>query len=429
MGWKLVRTPDGQTQRVYVQDNNYNYFADKPFNLKGIGSRIKNAREGYVYKENPIEHTLTPAEFALRIANGYTPEQLKEMKEDFENSQDDEVVGYNVLPEMTVAGSKTANQIGDGSLAATARAGMWAISHSNPNYADYHTDKPYSSRNSTKRDEIANEARNLGYRTYIYNGQEYPVDYAPTLPFITLDGRLIDPLNPYELSTKDYAEAQMRQYGITSDLARNKSQAMEDFMRYTPNIGYDWRTVKDAAMGIFNKTTYDEPETGSYLQDDGTMREAPKEGEYEYGNFLATDRDHRYDMKALSAGYPTKYGTVLISNDDMSKGTPKYNYTIRPTDAVINRQARTNKLGEKKYDDEKTLRIDPSTLKKGEMSIGQNASLGNVTYSGLGNGDYSVYDAGFDYSPFGALLDVPDRTILHGHKPETYYRVYKKDRY
>lgn len=402
----MVNTPNGY-QWVYQKEDSDAYFEGDGNNKLQFQA---NGKRGTVYRNNPIESSpkLTPTEFLQLVTQGYTPDDLISYQE-----QEPDIAGYNVLPELTVvAKNKKSGSPNDTTWKQTLATGILNRGFGNDT-VDYTHPKPYDGSKSNSQNEAMLEARNLGYQTFIYNGREYPVDYAPK----DENGNYID---PYTLNTKDYANAQMKQYGITSNFARNKSKFMEDFVKHIPNEGYDYKVFENFINSTRNNSPYlrYDPVTGQgYAM-------TPEPWIDYYGNPKQTSPGKlRLDMKALSVGYPTKYGTVVISEDDMTRGKPDYGYTFAPS-LGYRYDGRTG-IGEQSYDkDDKKEFGDPFSLKEGERAQGTNYHFGNVGLSGLKDG-YSVYDT-FDYSAGGKYLNIDASDLIQGPAPEIYYRVHKK---
>ena len=415
MGWRIIRSPNGFIRRVYQTNEGSNYYTDEP-SIENMRDNYHNGKShrGYVYKENPIQpEYFDAADFAIKVANGYQPDDLRRYKEGYEQDEkDNEIAGYYVLPELTVKAEKKEK---DDSITALQRIATLlnkrgiANGWTNDEVRDYTHAKPYNANSSSDIEHAMSEARNLGYRTFIFNGKEYPVDYAPK----DENGNYLD---PYSFTNKSYADAQMRQYGITSGMARNKSKFMEDFAKHMPNEGYDFSTMK--------KFISESKEDSPYLRYDPATGKGyamqPNSAIDYYGNPSQNDPAKlRMDMKALSLGYPTKYGTVVISEDDMTKGTPELGYTFAPSYGY--RYDDRTGLGSTDYEKKDQERESPFTLKEGEKAQGTNYHFGNVGLSGLKDG-YSLYDK-FDYSVGGKYFDMNADDLLFGHMPEIYYRV------
>ena len=178
------------------------------------------------------------------------------------------------------------------------------------------------------------EARNLGYKTYIdpVDGKRKSVNYP-----VTLDGN--------DAPTKrDIAAAQMRKYGITGDFTSDKSAYQRNNYAYLPAYGYNFLApfynkkenlpVADPFTGRAVRLGADRVETGAEKAKDWYNRVfADKMGKsvvYTYADASPAREDYRN----LYFGYPQRNNTLMVNEnvDRMNSGEFRTGYAFVPRD-------------------------------------------------------------------------------------------------
>lgn len=179
------------------------------------------------------------------------------------------------------------------------------------------------------------EARNLGYRTYIDPGtkQRRAVDYS-----VAMDG--VD--NP---TARQIAAEQMRQYGITGDYVKDKSGYQMDNYAYLPAYGYN------ALARIYNakeNLPVADPLTGRAVRLGADRVETRAEELKDWFNENLADRlgldklvytyadasPMREDYRNLYFGYPIRNNTLSVNErvDRMNSGDFRRGYAFVPRD-------------------------------------------------------------------------------------------------
>ena len=133
------------------------------------------------------------------------------------------------------------------------------------------------------------DARNLGYKTFVdENGYEHDVDYGSFLPS--------------DMSKRDRAEWEMNMFGITRDLAQNKSGLDKLLYENLPSYSYD---VSQTLSNIFNGTKQADATTGRSVilpEREGTANEAERNAS-----------PFRESLRNLAFGYPDPNGRLKVS--------------------------------------------------------------------------------------------------------------------